>query len=156
MFVYFIQAGTQRMGPIKIGYAANPEKRMVELQVGCPFTLTLLFKLPVKSEKHAQKVEAWYHDRFHRKHIRGEWFKKISLDVIYTNVAYALEGTDWDEVRSRHGGKYWNRGKNRPLNDIEKTNQERIDRLAQSNHEIKLSSTNHDKREVNNGTTTQA
>ena len=137
MFVYFIQAGTIK-GPVKIGYAKDVEKRMVELQVGCPFTLSLIFKLPAKSERHAQALEAWFHDRWFRRHIRGEWFKTIKLEQIHTSIPHALEGKDWDEIRSKNGGDYESRGKTRPLNDIERTNQERIDNYAASNHEIKL------------------
>lgn len=129
MFIYFIQAGSKK-GPVKIGYASSVERRLIELQIGSPFTLSLLFKLPAKSEKHAQALERWFHDRFYRRHIRGEWFKSINLKQIHAAIPLALEGKDWDEVRAENGGDYDSRGSTRPMRKIEKTNQEQIDRLA--------------------------
>ncbi len=136
MFVYFVQAGPKK-GPVKIGYAANVEKRLIDLQVGCPFTLTLLFKLPAKSEKHAQKMESWFHNRWHRRHIRGEWFKSIKLNQIYACVPQAIDDKDWDEIRAENGGSYVSRGTARPLNSIEKTNQEQADRFCAATAGVK-------------------
>ena len=129
MFVYFIQAGTKK-GPIKIGYAKDVEKRMVELQVGCPFTLNLIFKLPAKSEKHAQALEAWFHDRWEKRHIRGEWFKTLKIEQILSCIPLAIENKDWDEFRAENGGDYDSRGPTRPMSEVEKTNQEQVDRFA--------------------------
>ena len=129
MFVYFIQAGSKK-GPVKIGYANNVETRMAELQIGCPFTLSILFTIEARGLRHAQMMEAWFHDRWHRRRIRGEWFKSIKLNQITPCVPYAVYGKDWDEVRAEGGGDYETRGKARPLLEDEKTNQEQVDRLA--------------------------
>lgn len=64
-WTYFIQAGAD--GPIKIGKADNPEKRVAELQTGSPDVLRLIGKLKGDCEKDL-------HARFHKLHLRGEWF----------------------------------------------------------------------------------
>lgn len=131
MVIYFIQAGNKK-GPIKIGYTKDISKRLTELQVGCPFTLNLLFFFPAKSKKHAQKMESWFHNRWFRRHIRGEWFKSITYQQIQASISLALTDKDWDEIRSEHGGNYESRGETRPLNHIEKTNQEQVDKALPS------------------------
>ena len=131
MNVYFIQAGNKK-GPIKIGYARDVDKRLAQLQVGCPFTLSLLFWFPAKSKRHAQSIEAWFHDRWHKRHIRGEWFKPIKIEQIHANISLALSDKDWDEVRAENGANYESRGPTRKLNVFEKTNQEQIDKNMRS------------------------
>lgn len=64
-WTYFIQAGVD--GPIKIGKADNPEKRLAELQTGSPESLRLIGKLQGDHERDL-------HNRFHKLHLRGEWF----------------------------------------------------------------------------------
>lgn len=138
MFVYFIQCGKQG-GPIKIGKASDVEKRISELQTGSPFTLSLLAKIPCAGDKDAFRMEKWFHDRFHRKHIRGEWFTgSIKLKTIEANIDHAKSDKDWDEVRSENGASYQSRGKVRPLNGIEKTNQDKADHWAKRSHLKKL------------------
>jgi hypothetical protein len=69
-YIYFIQMET---GPIKIGRARNPYKRLEALQVGLPYTLELLYFFPggAKSERAIQQS-------FHDEHIRGEWFWPVA------------------------------------------------------------------------------
>ncbi len=73
MYVYFIQAGKLN-GAIKIGYAKNPERRMVELQIGSVLPLRIVHKIKCKSLMHAQHTEQYYHRRFSNKRVHGEWF----------------------------------------------------------------------------------
>jgi len=130
MYIYFIRCG-RNGGPIKIGYAKDVEKRMNDLQVASPFTLSILAKIPVDSKKKAEKMEAWFHDRFFKKHIRGEWFMgSIKIKQLEACIGYAETDRDWDEVRAENGGRYQTRGKTRPLNNIEKTNMEKTDHKA--------------------------
>lgn len=65
-YIYFIQI---KDGPIKIGRSKDPYKRLIELQVACPYELQLLYFFPggAKSE-HATR-----HVLIENK-IRGEWF----------------------------------------------------------------------------------
>lgn len=82
-FVYVIHAvGTNR---IKIGYSAEPEKRLLHLQTGSPFELRLLGKWPgtVEGEQRAHRILAKYR-------CSGEWFAVPPLAglLIYQAVTY--------------------------------------------------------------------
>jgi len=67
-YVYFAYAvGTDR---IKIGQSVNPEKRMDELQIACPYKLLLdlVIELPTR-------YEGILHEIFDKYRLHGEWFK---------------------------------------------------------------------------------
>jgi hypothetical protein len=66
--VYFIQRSTN--GPIKIGVAGEPRKRLESLQTGSPEPLYLLGTLPG-----GKTEEAALHQKFGALLIRGEWFE---------------------------------------------------------------------------------
>lgn len=73
MFVYCIVA--QCTPPImKIGKAADIEKRMSQLQTGCPFDLKLEAAIKCKSEQHALAIEQAAHEYLAASRKRGEWF----------------------------------------------------------------------------------
>ncbi len=74
MYVYFLKAWGE-CPLIKIGKAKNAEKRIANLQIGCPFTLKLLGKVKCKSDFHALQVEKLAHNIFYKQRKRGEWFK---------------------------------------------------------------------------------
>lgn len=65
-YIYFIQATN---GPIKIGLTKNVQRRLVRLQTGNPYKLSLLYFCPAKGVVEEQL-------RFHLKsdHMRGEWY----------------------------------------------------------------------------------
>ena len=86
-FVYFIQEGQR--GPVKIGRAVDPERRIRQLQTGNPTTLGLRHVLPG-----GPKLESALHRRFEPARIRGEWFGHRYLPVI---LAFA-EGLAEDAV----------------------------------------------------------
>jgi hypothetical protein len=65
-----------RNGAFKIGHSTTPGKRERTLQSEVPETL-LRFSIPAK-EMH----EKMLHERFRQRHIRGEWFRLTSEDVI--------------------------------------------------------------------------
>lgn len=65
-WVYFIRNGDT----VKIGYSANPEKRMAQLQTGAAHKLELLGQVPG-----TPLTERMYHQRFSNVHIRGEMFE---------------------------------------------------------------------------------
>ncbi len=67
-FVYFIQMGDD--GPIKIGWALDVKKRLLDLQCGSPFELRLLLSRPG-----CDVEEGLLHRRFARSRLRGEWFR---------------------------------------------------------------------------------
>lgn len=67
-FLYFIQVGIG--GPIKIGIASDVERRLLEVQIGCPYKLYLV--LAVAS---GAPFEGLIHKAFKDINIRGEWFE---------------------------------------------------------------------------------
>lgn len=70
-FVYFVQAGTD--GPVKIGKANDVEKRIAELQTGCPHKLELLVTVECAD---ALAKESEFHQQFASLRIdRSEWFR---------------------------------------------------------------------------------
>lgn len=64
--IYFITAGNKH---VKIGYSANPEKRLKELQTGNPLKLKLVTTIPGSYE-----TEKALHLYFTRNKREGEWF----------------------------------------------------------------------------------
>ena len=65
--IYFIQCGEN--GPIKIGQSDDPEGRMAQLQIGCPYELKLLWAYTGN-----RFSECGIHLAFIHENIRGEWF----------------------------------------------------------------------------------
>ena len=67
MPVYFIQAGDG--GPIKIGFAIDPKRRLRSLQDGAADGLRLL-----GTKAGSKKDERLLHQKYKTERIRGEWF----------------------------------------------------------------------------------
>lgn len=65
-YIYFIQI---QNGPIKVGKTKDPHRRLIKLQVACPWQLDLLYFFPggLKSERATQ--HALYGEK-----VRGEWY----------------------------------------------------------------------------------
>ena len=76
VFIYFIFNDDSYA--IKIGRAANVEKRLQSLQTSSPVTLQVLKTIPVGSLKQAQEVEKFLHAKFSHLRISGEWFRATS------------------------------------------------------------------------------
>lgn len=69
-FVYFVTAYDVDDYPVKIGYAADPEQRLAELQCGNPTTLGLEVIL-----LGTRRTEAVLHSHWRDyARVRGEWF----------------------------------------------------------------------------------
>jgi len=108
-YIYFIRCGKPG-GPIKIGMSHNVERRLLSLQTSNPYKLTLIVKIQFDSKKQTEKIEKWLHNRFKRKHLRGEWFKgSIKLKQIDACMEYAIADKDWDEVRIENGGRNYHK-----------------------------------------------
>lgn len=73
-FVYYVQAEVG--GPIKIGSAANVERRLIGLQNGSP----LLLKL-IGVEPGGRLRERELHIKLHYWRLHGEWFSSKSAEV---------------------------------------------------------------------------
>lgn len=67
-YLYFIRCG--KNGPIKIGIARDPQKRLVTLQIGNPRRLVLIGTL-----EDCADLERRLHEHFAADHIGGEWFR---------------------------------------------------------------------------------
>ncbi len=67
MAVYFIQ--DNGAGHVKIGHADDPWARLATLQCGTPYELSI-----IRTVDGGQKIERWFHKRFAKHRIRGEWF----------------------------------------------------------------------------------
>ena len=67
-FVYFI--GGKR-GPVKIGWAFNPAKRVTELQTASPIRLSVIAAIPG-----TQRDERALHERHADGRLEGEWFTR--------------------------------------------------------------------------------
>jgi hypothetical protein len=66
--VYFVQADG---GPIKIGLAANPRRRVADLQTSSPYPLRLVATLPGQGAM----GESALHAKFAHLRMHGEWFE---------------------------------------------------------------------------------
>lgn len=64
--IYFIKCNNY----VKIGRSIDPKRRLVDLQTGNPFKLTLIRTLNEKDFE-----ESALHKKFNRFRVRGEWFR---------------------------------------------------------------------------------
>lgn len=62
----------------KIGLSKTPEERLQELQTGCPYPLTLIYK---KAFRKAIKVERLLHKKYRNKRKTGEWFELLATEI---------------------------------------------------------------------------
>lgn len=87
MFVYFIRS-VSKPKYTKIGYSACPEKRLNDLQIGCPFELKLVGCIRCENDAKAKNLEGHLHRRFASRRCYGEWFsgdiefKDLGFDVL--------------------------------------------------------------------------
>lgn len=65
--IYFIQAETG--GPVKIGFAYDPNERLKQIQCGSPDPVRIIRIIPG-----SRKTEANIHQRLKASRKRGEWF----------------------------------------------------------------------------------
>ena len=76
-YIYLVQCGDSNKH--KIGLTRySPTKRLIYMQVGCPYELRL-----IRAEKVPEvcEVEAMLHGAFSSKHYRGEWFELTEEDI---------------------------------------------------------------------------
>ncbi|PYS88584.1 MAG: hypothetical protein DMF64_20210 [Acidobacteria bacterium] len=64
----------------KIGVATNIQRRIGELQMGCPFEVVLVHMI---ASSHARPLESGLHKIFAHKRVRGEWFRLDNTDVAW-------------------------------------------------------------------------
>jgi hypothetical protein len=71
MFLYAIQ--DTQSGYIKIGYSADPDNRIRELQTGNSGALQLVHRARIREDR-ARIVEQQLHRDLNHLRVRGEWF----------------------------------------------------------------------------------
>ena len=71
LHLYLMQAGED--GPVKIGRANDPIRRVTELQSGCAQRISLRAVLPGRGSEERGVHQAFRHSRLH-----GEWFTPAS------------------------------------------------------------------------------
>jgi len=95
--LYIIQSRTT--GSVKVGRSDDPERRLLQLQTGCPYTLRII--LTVDDGGH---LERQIHDRMRNYRTRnthgGEWFSEAGLGEVPGSVweharHWYLEDPDW-------------------------------------------------------------
>jgi predicted GIY-YIG superfamily endonuclease len=84
--VYLIQSLS---GPVKIGIASSPVKRVKELQVGNFEDIRLEFSFVCPNMEAAIAVEALLHERYSSFRVRGEWYS-VDIETIVKDVRWAL------------------------------------------------------------------
>ncbi len=87
-FVYFVEALGLDM--VKIGAARDVDRRLRQLQVGCPVELKLLAQT-----SGGEIAEVALHRRFEKSHVRGDWFRKDNeISAFLNSELYAKLSVD--------------------------------------------------------------
>jgi hypothetical protein len=89
-FVYFI-GEVPFANRVKIGKSVNPERRLGQLQTGCPTRLTILHKIALPTRAAMTQLETTIHRDLRGKNIMNEWFHMTSAEV---DRAYWMYGSD--------------------------------------------------------------
>ena len=79
MFVYVMRSKKNTEGPIKIGKAKDPVKRLKILQTGNPEKLAIIHLVKCKSDMNASFMEREFHRKLGRMKLNGEWFKPHAI-----------------------------------------------------------------------------
>ena len=85
-FIYLIECHEF----VKVGIADNPDFRLIQLQVGCPYELRLLASF---TTQHTARDEARLHGLWKRYEVRGEWF-----NVPAGELAWAINAAKFDDI----------------------------------------------------------
>lgn len=74
--------GWQESGPCKIGITDNLDKRLKQLQTGCPYKLVAFQTFPLFNKELTKKLESMAHERLGAFRMQGEWFSLDSKSCI--------------------------------------------------------------------------
>jgi len=103
--LYIIQS--KETGAIKVGRSDNPERRLHQLQTGCPYTLRLILTL-----KDGGRHERYVHesmDHLRTRHLNGgEWFLEEALGSVPVQIwehvhPWYKEDPDWWKAAKPQG-----------------------------------------------------
>jgi hypothetical protein len=100
-FIYIIAAADHS---VKIGVAAAPHKRLLDLQTGCPFELKIHSTFMVVTEPLARAAERLIHKRLALYRLTGEWFKvtPAEAEAVITTI---VGPPDLSEVEAAECGR---------------------------------------------------
>jgi hypothetical protein len=93
-FVYLIQG--ENGGPIKIGLARSPERRLRAFQAGCPVRLRLLRVIEGDIVD-----ELWLQKRFASQRLHGEWFAESTDLHEFAHGTAPIGAAIWKIRRAR-------------------------------------------------------
>lgn len=98
--VYVIATGD---GLCKIGVSRDPETRLAQLQIGCPYELHIAYVCILQDQAH--EVECLAHKLLERRAVGGEWFQcseREAIDAVNESVSSFGKriGTIKQEVKS--------------------------------------------------------
>lgn len=96
-FVYIIQAKTMRL--LKFGRTSNVKRRLMDLQLGSPDELAVLWTSGPMDFDQSVRAEAFLHNRLDAFHVRGEWYspEKEVIELVEGLMGVApssMAGTD--------------------------------------------------------------
>jgi len=86
--IYLITAN-EYAGIYKIGLTSDVDRRLRDMQTACPF---VLYAFRAYTVINPAAVEAMLHAFFHKKRLKGEWFRLNEVDLQY--IDDALEGVE--------------------------------------------------------------
>jgi hypothetical protein len=76
-YVYFIRIANTPI--VKIGMSTDPERRLKDIQWGCPCPLELVGWIKCRD---AQLFESFFHQKFSNVRLKGEWFLLDKPEII--------------------------------------------------------------------------
>lgn len=83
-------------GPVKVGISDNPGARVLGLQTGCPFHLSLLATFQFEDRIVAHKEEQFFHRCYREQQLVGEWFD-LSADLAIEGIEGNLSSREFFE-----------------------------------------------------------
>lgn len=83
-------------GPVKVGIATAPLKRLTALRTGCPFKVEILHIQPMRDREHARSHEKTFHAVYQENRLSGEWFE-LDADQAIEGIETGLETERWFE-----------------------------------------------------------
>lgn len=81
-------------GVYKVGLATNLAARISSLQTGCPAPIVPVLAMALPADL-AREAEKWFHERFRKEALHGEWFNVLSREI----------QTAYQEAVERFGGE---------------------------------------------------
>jgi len=87
-YIYVICEHTEGVTPVKIGFSANPEKRLKQLQTGQSNQLVLFHKEEVPAQN-VRALERVIHQELRHRKSRGEWFNLTPKEAV-SEIKHAL------------------------------------------------------------------